>query len=266
MGFVFQSRLIGPHRRRYLERHFALPEFVSRVIAARGSLRERRGGGRARRPGHQHGQVDSLHSEQDRRRDRCLARSPWTAPCATSTRRFSISSPSAAGFLVAAVTIGWQYALVWFGITSLRHVIVDLVARPRIPREGVEPAGDRFPQHRPLAVLDRVLGPAPRVREDRVRPPLAVRRHRALAYQFAKFFFISFVNGLYLVAHNRLRGFEKGVTGPTSSAPFSRGPSPASSPPSGTSSSFPASCSPSSGRTWWGASSRGRGSSSARSG
>ena len=40
--------------------------------------------------------------------------------------------------------------------------------------------------------------------------PFAAPGH---SYQFAKFFFISFVNGLYLVAHNTLRGFEKGVTG-----------------------------------------------------
>jgi hypothetical protein len=31
------------------------------------------------------------------------------------------------------------------------------------------------------------------------------------AYQFSKFFFIAFVNGLYLMLHNTLRGFERGV-------------------------------------------------------
>ena len=38
MGFIRRSRLVGPHKRRYLEKHFSLPEFVSRIVGARGAF------------------------------------------------------------------------------------------------------------------------------------------------------------------------------------------------------------------------------------
>ncbi|HUZ17931.1 MAG TPA: hypothetical protein VMV68_06060, partial [Spirochaetia bacterium] len=37
MGFIHESALIGKHRKHYLEKHFSLPEFVSRIITAKGN-------------------------------------------------------------------------------------------------------------------------------------------------------------------------------------------------------------------------------------
>jgi len=65
-------------------------------------------------------------------------------------------------------------------------------------------------QRRALPLLDRLLRPHPRLRQGQVRPGLALGPEGPL-FDSAKFFFISFSNGLYLAAHNTLRGFDRKV-------------------------------------------------------
>jgi hypothetical protein len=117
-----------------------------------------------------------------------------------------------AGFLVATLVVGWEYALVWFGITSLRHVIVDLTAsRGSHVSEWSLRAIDFRNIARSLFWTGLSVPLLAFVKNEfDVLWPFALTGH---SYQFAKFFCISFVNGLYLVMHNTLRGFEKGVAG-----------------------------------------------------
>jgi hypothetical protein len=210
MGFIFSSRLGGRHRRRYLEHHFALPPFVSRIIAAAGSYVEEE---------KEVGTPDPII---------CMGKSSHFTPNRIGDETDVTPIPFlhalrylnpgllnvffvGAGFLVAALAVGWHYALLWFGITTLRHVLVDLVARRgyRMTEWTLREVDFRNIARSlfwtgvsvPLLALvsfgfDRVW-------------PLAAAGH---AYQFAKYFFIASVNGLYLMTHNTLRGFGRGVT------------------------------------------------------
>jgi hypothetical protein len=211
MGFIFQSRLIGPHRRRYVERHFSLPEFVSRIIAARGSFVTPEAEAGPHDPVISMGK--STHFVPNRIGDETDV-SP--IPLDHAVRYLNPVLRNlfyvGVGFTVATITIGWQYALVWFGITSLRHVIVDLVARrgSRVREWSLREIDFRniarslFWTGFSVPILAFVKA------EFDLLWPLGAF---GPTYQFAKFFFIAFVNGLYLMAHNRLRGFEKGVAG-----------------------------------------------------
>ena len=68
------------------ERHFALPEFVSRIVAARGAYVTPEAEAGPPRRHRQHGQVHALRPEPHRRRDRRDPHPARPAPCATSTR------------------------------------------------------------------------------------------------------------------------------------------------------------------------------------
>ncbi len=209
MGFIFRSRIMGPRGRRFLSKHFALPEYVSRIIAARGSFV-----GEAAEP------ADAIismgkttHFTPNRIGDETDVA---PIPLGRALRYLNPVPVNllavGAGFLVAAVTIGWEYALVWFGITSMRHVIVDLVARrgSRVREWSFREIDFRniarslFWTGVSVPLLAFVKA------EFDLFWPFAPSGH---SYQFAKFFFIAFVNGLYLFTHNLLRGFEKGVAG-----------------------------------------------------
>jgi hypothetical protein len=209
MGFVYRSQLAGPNKRRYLEKHFALPEFVSRLIARRGSFVTPEA---EREP---HDPIISMGKSEHFIPNR-IGDETDVAPIPLG-RAVRYLNPilrnmlyAGAGFLVAAVTIGWEYALLWFGITSLRHVIVDLVARRG---SQVREWSLREIDFRNIARslfwtgISVPLLSFARSEFDLLWP-LAKTGH---SYQFAKFFLIALVNGLYLMTHNILRGFEKGV-------------------------------------------------------
>jgi hypothetical protein len=212
MGFIFQSRLIGPNRRRWAEKHFSLPEFVCRVLAARGSFVTPEDEARPHDPVISMGK-SAPHFVPNRIGDETEV-SP--IPPGRALRYLNPVLRNClyvgAGFAVAAVTIGWEYALVWFGITTLRHVIVDLVARrgSQVREWSLREIDFRniarslFWTGFSVPILAFV-----KAEFDSLWPLVKI----GPAYQFTKFFFIAFVNGLYLMTHNRLRGFEKGVAG-----------------------------------------------------
>ena len=221
MGFIFSSRLHGPYRRRYRERHFALPPLVSRIIAAGGSPVEEGPGdapGRARhgrRAGDAPDLVISMGKSEHFTPNRIGDETEVTpVPFFRALRYLNPWLLNlvfvGAGFAVATAALGWQYALLWFGITTLRHVVVDLVARQghRVTEWTLKEVDFRNVARSlfwtgvsvPLLALVSFLF-------DRAWPAGASGH----AYQFAKYFVIAGVNGLYLVAHNTLRGFGKGV-------------------------------------------------------
>jgi hypothetical protein len=209
MGFIFQSRVVGPRRRRFLERHFALPEFVSRIVAARGAYVAPEAEARP------HDDVVSMgkstHFIPNRIGDETDV---VPIPLGRALRYLNPALLNlilvTAGFLIAAATIGWQYALVWFGITSLRHVIVDLIARRGAQlREWSFREIDFRNIARSLfwTGISVPLLSFVKTEFDLLWPLQA----SGTLYQFSKFFFIALVNGLYLMTHNTLRGFARGV-------------------------------------------------------
>jgi hypothetical protein len=210
MGFIFSSRLSGWHGRRYLDRHFALPEFVSRIVAAGGAPVDE--GGVTRDHDSIISMGKSTHFTPNKIGDETdVAPIPLFHALRYLNPWLLNLLFIGAGFLIASVTIGWQYALVWFCITSLRHVIVDLVARRgyrmrewslrevdfRNIARSLFWTGISVPL---LAFVKHAFDQA---------WPLPATGH---FYQFSKYFVIAFVNGLYLMTHNTLRGFSKGVT------------------------------------------------------
>jgi hypothetical protein len=207
MGFIFRSRILGPNKRRFLDQHFALPDIVSRLIVARGAYVPSASG-----------PVDDVicmgksdHLNPNRVGDETdvapipLARAArYLNPGLLNLLRIAV------GFTVAALTIGWQYGLVWFGITSLRHVIVDIISRRG---SQVREWSLREIDYRNIARSLFWTGFSVPIMsfvklEFDVLWPFAAA---GMGYQFAKFFCIALVNGLYLMTHNTLRGFPRGV-------------------------------------------------------
>ncbi len=209
MGFIFRSHVIGPRGRRFLEKHFTLPEFISRIIAGRGSYIGPEAEGQPYDTVISMGK--STHFTLNKIGDETEVAS---IPLGRALRYLNPTLVNllhvGAGFLVAALTIGWQYALVWFGITALRHVIVDLISRRgshvrewsireidwRNIARSLFWTGISVPFLAFVKLEFDLLWPLTKT------GPL---------YQFTQFFCIAFVNGLYLMMHNTLRGFEKGV-------------------------------------------------------
>jgi hypothetical protein len=209
MGFIERSRLVGPRRRRWEERHFALPEFVSRVVLARGAFVSPADEAAPHDPVLSMGKAGSfvpnrIGDETD----------VEPIPLRRAARYLNPGLRNAvfvaAGFAVATLAIGWQYALVWFGITSLRHVIVDLVARrgSRVREWSLREIDVRnIARSLFFTGFSVPLLAFAKAEFDLLWPYAAA----GAAWQFSKFFVIAFVNGLYLMAHNTLRGFPRGV-------------------------------------------------------
>jgi hypothetical protein len=210
MGFIFRSRVQGPRRRHYLERHFTLPEFVSRIVAARGAYV---------RPEAETGPLDdiismgkSTHFVQNLVGDETEV---TPVPLARAVRYLNPTLRNflftGVGFVLAWLTIGWQYALVWFGITTIRHVIVDLIAwRGAQLREWSLRAIDWRNIARSLFWTGLSVPLLAFVKNE--FDALWPLETSGTFYQFSRFFFISLVNSLYLMMHNILRGFPRGVT------------------------------------------------------
>jgi hypothetical protein len=209
MGFIFESRLTGPLHHRFLSKHFCLPEFVSRIIAARGRHVPPEAEAEPRDDIVSMGK--STHFIPNRIGDETDV---TPIPLIRAARYLNTSLRNllyiSVGFLIAIATIGWQYALVWFGITSLRHVIVDLIARrgAQVREWSLREVDFRniarslFWTGFSVPLLSFV-----KTQFD-LRWPLEAS---GTLYQFSKFFFIALVNGLYLMTHNLLRGFPRGV-------------------------------------------------------
>lgn len=206
MGFIFASRVIGPRRRRFLERHFALPGFISRVIAARGT---HVADGGAYDPIVSMGK--STHFMPNKIGDEAEVN---PIPLRRALRYLNPALVNvlhvAVGLALATLTIGWEYALVWLGITALRHVIVDLIARRGTHlREWSVGEVDWRNIARSL-FWTGVSVPLLALVKHEFDALWTLEKAGAL-YQFSQFFCIAFVNGLYLTMHNTLRGFERGV-------------------------------------------------------
>ncbi len=179
MGFIFASRVPPRHRQHYLDRHFALPELVSRIIAARGAYVS---------PADEAGPHDPLIS---------MGKTTHFIPNKVGDENHEVPVPlrRAVRYLNPLLR---NLIFIARGIPH-RHIHHRVEVRPGVVRhhepaarhrgparparlagEGMEPEGNRLPQHRPIPLLDGPVGADSRLREVRFRRSLAAGKDRAL--------------------------------------------------------------------------------------
>jgi hypothetical protein len=210
MGFIWEDKLAGKYQKHYKKRHIALPATVSALIAAKGNPVE----------------PDRLLAapailSMGKRANRTLnligdeAESDWARiPPARALRYLNPGLVNflyaGTGFLVAELYIGPFYAFLWLFITAFRNSIADLVAGrgTRLSEWNLQSinsgnvARSLFWTGFSVPLLGFIKA------EFDLAWPLATQ---GVFFEAAKFLFISFSNGLYLAAHNTLRGFDRKV-------------------------------------------------------
>jgi hypothetical protein len=210
MGFILPER-IPPKMRHYYEKtHYALPLPVSQQI----------------RKYHDEGAIVHTHGDpsilsmgktieqfynpvgDEEGLEKIEAARIWRYlnPFLKMILRVAVSFP------IAYFTLGLAYALVWFGVTFFRNILVDLIsAKGSDPRDWS--AGDINFENAtqslfwtgfsvPLLTLVKLKIEAVFILTRLVNPILQ---------QIIRFFVICFTNGTYIAFHNRLRGFNEKV-------------------------------------------------------
>lgn len=214
MGFVKADSLMGKYRARYLKRHITLPRVASNLILAADRGIDLDAVGPAARDTPlilcmgkvSEGIENRLGDEED-----------GSAARVSPGRAMRYLNPALVGFLISAIGflvaysyIGLGYACLWFGITALRVSMADLVAfrGTRVRQWSLKTVNWSNVAQALFwtGVSVPVLGYT-KTEFDALWPFAAT----GLLYTASKFFLVSFVNGIYLVAHNKLRGFDKTV-------------------------------------------------------
>ncbi len=209
MGFVFADMIGGRGEARYARLHRVLPPVVAALVRGRGAPVDLDDPSVPRL--YSMGKVSSprpprLGDEED---DIVTTINPRNALRYLNPALVDIAI-TFAGFLVAREVVGEGFALLWFAITGVRVSMADVLAS----------RGARFREWRLNSInFDNVarslfwtglsvpvLGFV-KVEFDQLWP-LATT---GLVHEFARFFFISGANGLYIAAQNKLRGFDRGV-------------------------------------------------------
>jgi hypothetical protein len=199
MGFIFRGHLVKKQYPDYLKNHYTLPDFVSRMIAKQG--------GKETDEIISMGKVKEIpaHEIGDEKPARPIpVKQAWRYINPATKNIFYIFI----GFIPAYLTVGLGYSLVWFGITLIRNAIADIISgRGYHPKEW----------HLKNIDFDNLSHSlfwtgfsVPLLGFVKNQFDLLYPFHPAgFLFEFEKFFFICIVNGVYISAHNRLRGFDK---------------------------------------------------------
>ncbi|MDQ1355043.1 MAG: hypothetical protein QG657_5352 [Acidobacteriota bacterium] len=217
MGFVFRKALLKKqYHRNYLKNHHTLPQFVSEMIAGDGETSLTVLAGQASLASLPFDPGDAIIS---------MGKSTQTRPNEIGDESLLQPAPLRRvwryvnpviknilyiiiGFIPAYLQVKWHFALAWFAITTIRHVITDIISgRGYSPKEWHirniyfdNIAHSLFWTGFSVPLLALVKS-----RFDFLYP-LA---QTGMIYEFSKFFFICIVNGAYISGHNTLRGFDK---------------------------------------------------------
>ncbi len=208
MGFIFEDRLLGKYKNKYIKRHITLPPPVSRLIYAADRSSPEKTVIRDPRLICMGKISEGYYNKTG------LEKEESSIPLGRALRYVNPSlinlSYVLAGFVIALQSIGLFYSLVWFGITTFRNAIADLMASRGIHFKDWKIHSVDFANiARSLfwtGVSVPVLGYVKK-EFDVLWPFLA----GGLAYNFAKYSVISLSNSLYIVAHNTIRGFDRTV-------------------------------------------------------
>lgn len=214
MGFVFRKALVKKqYFGDYLKNHHTLPQFVSEMIAGAGETTLTGLTGRGSLPFDPGDAIISMGKSTQIRPNEIGDESRLqTAPLRRVWRYLNPVIKNILyiliGFIPAYLQVKWHFALIWFGITAVRHVITDIISgRGYSPKEWHirdiyfdNIAHSLFWTGFSVPLLAFVKN-----RFDFLYP-LA---QTGMIYEFSKFFFICIVNGAYISGHNTLRGFDK---------------------------------------------------------
>lgn len=210
MGFIRQDKIRGRYRNRYLKRHIALPAFISAMIEAKGKPVTREMTDSApvilSMGKISSGTVNLVGDERENDSVNVPLSRVWRYLNPTLVNLIF----AAIGFTVANRFIGPVYAALWLFITGFRNSIADLVAGrgTKISEWNIKSVNfgnvsrSLFWTGFSVPILAYV-----KAQFDIYWPGPA----EGVFFDLAKFFFISFSNGLYLATHNTLRGFDKKV-------------------------------------------------------
>ncbi len=212
MGFIRSDSVMGKYGKRWRRHHIALPAAVSRLVLSKGEATQAEAG---RRDGEvdifcmgkvTEGVENRLGDEEDADKS--------VIPPARALRYLNPSLMKllmiAVGFAVAEHFIGVGYACLWLFITGFRNTLADLVAvkGARIRQWHAKSvnwsnvAQSMFWTGFSVPIMGFIKA------QFDILWPLAAT---GLLFNAAKFFFISFANGLYIASHNKLRGFDRRV-------------------------------------------------------
>ncbi len=207
MGFIRESHIPKKSRRYFCRTHYRLPRPVAELI-----------NGRGRKPDPPKAAVDEIY---------CLGKSGHFRPNVVGDeahierigplRAWRYLNPAvknlirvAIGIVPACLWIGWEYTLVWFGITFLRNVFVDLVAMsgPRPRAWSLRDINmDNTTQSLFWTGFSVPLLGSVKLGFDYAWP----FAFTGLLFVWLKFLVICVANGLYISAHNKLRRFDNRV-------------------------------------------------------
>ena len=210
MGFISPGRIPKKMRRSYEKSHYTLPLPISKLILKY----LRNGSPTGEVPGDtilsMGKTVEAFYNpvgdEEESERPGIARIWRYLNPFLKMVIRVGVSFP------FAYFTIGLGYALVWFGITFVRNVLVDLVsAKGADPRDWS--VGDVNFENTTQSLFWTGFS-VPLLTFVKVRvEDVFLFTHLAnnLAQQVIRFFAICFTNGAYIAAHNRLRRFDEKV-------------------------------------------------------
>lgn len=210
MGFIYEDRITGKLKNRYIDRHIALPPIVSAMTLASGkpvSLADVEKAPTIVSMGKISSWTGNLVSDE-------AGGSATFVPPLRALRYLNRTLVDwvyvAVGFVVAQHFIGPAYALLWLGITGFRNSIADLVSNrgARLSEWKLKSINfDNVAQSMFWTGFSVPILGFVKSNFDLVWP----WAQDGLLFNSVKFFFISGVNGLYLASHNTLRGFDKKV-------------------------------------------------------
>lgn len=210
MGFVFEDTLLASQKDAFLKRHLALPPLVSAMVRAGGKPVDEATTGTT-------ASIVSLGKISEINSRRAGYESVGENALIPPLRAWRYLNPAVKnfvygiiGFFVANEFIGAGYAFLWLGITGFRNSIADLIASrgARLSEWKLKSISvDNVAQSLFWTGFSVPILGFVKANFDLVWP----WAQDGVIFNLAKFFVISFANGLYLAAHNTLRGFEKKV-------------------------------------------------------
>ncbi len=210
MGFVLKSRLARHQRNYFLRNHYVLPDEVSELIFNLAKIPKKPLKKKEKPTIVCLGKLDPgkpnlLGDEKTEKPINPLRAWQYLNPAIKNTIFILI------GFIPAYFTVGIEYALLWFTITGLRNMFVDLVSG-----NGLKPnewhisdinwtnfAHSLFWTGFSVPILGFVKGNFDQV---------WVGPHEGAMFEITKFFCLNISNGIYLATHNFIRGFDKVTT------------------------------------------------------
>lgn len=209
MGFVLESRLARHQRKHFSRNHYTLPEEISTLIFNLAKIPKTKIKNKEKPKiiclgKLDHGKPNMLGDEKYEKPINPLRAWEYLNPAIKNTIFILI------GFVPAYLTIGIEYAFLWFAITGSRNMFVDVISGNGFkPREWhsndinwTNFAHSLFWTGFSVPILGFV----------KARFDIAwTGPHEGVMFETAKFFFLNISNGIYLASHNYVRGFDKGT-------------------------------------------------------